>query len=294
MNLKKLFAICAYEIKKEFKSILILSIACLVQAFAVHYFTLHYQFPDLGISGLAVLSYYLFNISPSWLILICNILLLIWGRRELSDRFLILTFISVGMFSLGLSLFELLDIKLALPEDRFMATIIAGLLKGISAGIIFNIGGSGGGLDIIAMIVRRKHGIEVGHFSILVNLFILGLSIGVVGLEAVVYGAAGLYVNGITLDSVTRSFDRRKQAFIITNIPDEVSDFINSKGKGVTRLDGVGAYTGQKRPVLISLLEPRQVVQLKLFLKERDPKAFVSICDATEVLGQGFKSWRSL
>ena len=294
MNLKKLFAICAYEIKKEFKSILILSIACLVQAFAVHYFTLHYQFPDLGISGLAVLSYYLFNISPSWIILICNILLLIWGRRELSDRFLILTFISVGMFSLGLSLFELLDIKLALPEDRFMATIIAGLLKGISAGIIFNIGGSGGGLDIIAMIVRRKHGIEVGHFSILVNLFILGLSIGVVGLEAVVYGAAGLYVNGITLDSATRSFDRRKQAFIITNIPDEVSDFINSKGKGVTRLDGVGAYTGQKRPVLISLLEPRQVVQLKLFLKERDPKAFVSICDATEVLGQGFKSWRSL
>ena len=71
-------------------------------------------------------------------------------------------------------------------------------------------------------------------------------------------------------------------------------EFINSKGKGVTRLDGIGAYTGQKRPVLISLLEPRQVVQLKLFLKERDPKAFVSICDATEVLGQGFKSWRSL
>ena len=294
MSLRNLFAVCAYEIKKEFKSVLVIIVACLVQAFAVHYFTLHYQFPDLGISGLAVLSYYLFNISPSWIILICNILLLIWGRRELSDRFLILTLISVGMFSLGLSIFEFLDIKLALPEDKFMATIITGLLKGISTGIIFNIGGSSGGLDIIAMVVRRRHGIEVGQFSILVNLFILGLSIGVVGLEAVVYGAAGLYVNGITLDSVTRSFDKRKQAFIITNIPDEVSEFINSKGKGVTRLDGIGAYTGQKRPVLISLLEPRQVVQLKLFLKERDPKAFVSICDATEVLGQGFKSWRSL
>ena len=294
MSLKDLSATCKYEIKKEWKAVVVISIACLVQAFAVHYFTLYYHFPDLGISGLAVLSYYLFNISPSWIILICNILLLIWGRRELSDRFLILTVISVGAFSLGLSLFEFLDIKLSLPEDKFMATLITGLLKGISTGIIFNIGGSTGGLDIIAMVVRRRHGVEVGQFSILVNLIILALSIGIVGLEAVVYGAAGLYVNGITLDNVTRSFDKRKQAFIITNIPDEVSEFINSKGKGVTRLEGIGTYTGKPRSVLISLLEPRQVVQLKLFLKECDPHAFVSICDASEVLGQGFKSWRSL
>ena len=108
------------------------------------------------------------------------------------------------------------------------------------------------------------------------------------------YGAVGLYIFGITVDNVMRKFDRRKQAFIITNVPDEVSSFITSKGKGVTRIEGRGAYTGQPRPVLISLLEPSQVVQLKAFLQEKDPKAFVSICDATEVLGQGFKSWKSL
>ena len=101
-------------------------------------------------------------------------------------------------------------------------------------------------------------------------------------------------MNGITMDNMTRSFDKRKQAFIITNIPDDVSNFITSKGKGVTRVEGRGGFTGQPRPVLISMLEPRQVVQLKHFLKEKDPHAFVSICDATEVLGQGFKSWRSL
>ena len=95
-------------------------------------------------------------------------------------------------------------------------------------------------------------------------------------------------------DSVTRSFDRRKQAIIITNIPDEVSRFITATGRGVTRWEGRGAYTGQPRPVLFTLLEPRQVMQVKRFLKEMDPNAFVSICDATEVLGQGFKSWRSL
>jgi uncharacterized membrane-anchored protein YitT (DUF2179 family) len=90
------------------------------------------------------------------------------------------------------------------------------------------------------------------------------------------------------------SFDRRKQAFIITNIPDEVSHFITSKGKGVTLIEGKGGFTGESRPVLISLLEPRHILQLKTFLKEKDPKAFVSICDASEVLGQGFKSWKTL
>ena len=175
-----------------------------------------------------------------------------------------------------------------------MATVITGLLKGFGNGLMFNAGGSSGGTDIIAAALRRRYGLEVGRFTIFINLFILALSVGVVGLEAVVYGAVGLYVNGITTDNVTHSFDKRKQAIIITNKPDEVSHFINEHGRGVTRLEGIGGYTGQKRPVLITLLDPRQVVILKRFLKEHDERAFVSICDAAEVLGEGFKSWRSL
>lgn len=279
-------------LRREWRAVLAVLTANVVFAFAVSYFTLPYRFPDLGISGLAVLSNYVFGISPSWIIFIGNVLLIFWGRRSLNLRFLVLTFSSIVIFSLFIPIFR--DIPLNLPRDKFMATVITGLLKGVAIGMLFNIGGSSGGLDIVAMVLRRRHGIEVGRFFIFVNFFILALSVGVVGLEPVVYGAVGLYVFGITLDSVTRSFDKRKQAFIITNVPDEVCRFITAKGKGVTRLEGHGAYTGQPRPVLISLLEPRQVVQLKTFLKEKDPKAFVSICDATEVLGQGFKSWKSL
>ncbi|RRD64886.1 YitT family protein [Fretibacterium sp. OH1220_COT-178] len=279
-------------LRREWRAVLAVLTANVVFAFAVSYFTLPYRFPDLGISGLAVLSNYVFGISPSWIIFIGNVLLIFWGRRSLNLRFLVLTFSSIVIFSLFIPIFR--DIPLNLPRDKFMATVITGLLKGVAIGMLFNIGGSSGGLDIVAMVLRRRHGIEVGRFFIFVNFFILALSVGVVGLEPVVYGAVGLYVFGITLDSVTRSFDKRKQAFIITNVPDEVCRFITAKGKGVTRLEGHGAYTGQPRPVLISLLEPRQVVQLKAFLKEKDPRAFVSICDATEVLGQGFKSWKSL
>ncbi|MDR1977208.1 MAG: YitT family protein [Synergistaceae bacterium] len=279
-------------LRGEWKTLVIIVLGNVVTAFAVINFTLPYRFPDMGVSGLAVLSNYVFGISPSWVVAIGNLLLLVWGRGNLQPRFLGLTVCSILVFSLFMPVF--LAFPLPLPQDRFMATVITGVLKGVAAGMIFNAGGSGGGTDIVAMVLRRRYGVEVGQFSIFVNLFILALSLGVVGLNSVVYGVVGLYIYGITLDNVMRKFDRRKQAFIITNIPDEVCLFITSRGKGVTRVEGKGVYTGQPRPVLISLLEPRHVVQLKSFLQEKDPKAFVSICDATEVLGNGFKSWKSL
>lgn len=290
--LRKFFHHTITIIKEDWKAVLTIIIASSIQAFAVNYFTLHYRFPDLGVSGIAVLTNYMFGISPNWVILTGNIILVLWAWRYLNVRFLALTLIAIFTFSTMLSIFALYP--LPLPDDKFMATVITGLMKGTAAGLMFNVGGSGGGTDILGAALRRRYGIEIGRFTMLINFFILGLSIGVVGLEAVVYGAVGLYVNGITLDNVTRSFDKRKQAIIITNIPDEVSKYINSMHKGVTRLEGKGGYTGQTRPVLITLLEPRQVVYLKRFLKEKDENAFVSIVDAAEVLGKGFKSWRSL
>ena len=290
--LHSLFAHIAAIIREDWKSVIVIIFASSLQAFAVNYFTLHYHFPDMGVAGIAVLTHYMFGISPNWVILSGNILLVIWAWKDLNIRFLRLTLIAIITFSTMLSVFALFP--LPLPDDKFMATVITGLMKGFAGGLLFQVGGSGGGTDIIAVALRRRYGLEVGRFSIFVNFFILALSVGIIGLEAVVYGAVGLYVNGVTVDNVSRSFDRRKQAIIITNIPDEVSQFINSYGKGVTRLEGRGGYTGQPRPVLITLLEPRHVVLLKHFLKEHDQKAFVSICDASEVLGLGFKSWRSL
>lgn len=290
--LRSLFTFIFDIIREDWKAFIVIIFASTLQAFAVRYFTLHYHFPDLGVSGIAVLTNYVFGISPNWVILTGNIMLLIWAGRNLNTRFLVLTVTAILTFSTMLSVFE--RYPLPLPDDKFMATVITGLMKGTAAGLMLNVGGSGGGTDISAIVLRRRYGLEVGRFTIFINMLILALSIGVVGLESVVYGAVGLYVNGITVDNVTRSFDKRKQAIIITNKPDEVSEFINSHGRGVTRLEGRGGFTGQPRPVLITLLEPRQVMLLKRFLKEKDRKAFVSICDASEVLGKGFKSWRSL
>ena len=282
-----------HDMKDEWRTFLAVTAGVSLQALAVVLFVLPNRFPDLGVSGIAVLSNYVFGISPAWVILDGNTLLMIWAWKELSPRFVLWTAWAVVLFSLLLKVFEFVPVPLI--GDKFMAAMVSGAIRGLGAGMVFRVGGSTGGLDIPGMALRKRYGIELGQFSIYINLGILALSFFVVGLDSAIYGAVGLYVFGIVLDNTTRSFDRRKQAIIITNIPDEVSAYINlTLHRGVTRLDGMGGYSKQPRPVLLTLLEPRQAMQLKKFLAEHDPKAFMSVVEASEVLGKGFKSWKSL
>ncbi len=281
------------DVKDEWRAFLAVTAGVSLQALAVVLFVLPNRFPDLGVSGIAVLSNYVFGISPAYVILGVNSLLMIWAWRELSPRFVVWTMWAVLLFSTLLKTFEYFPVPAI--GDRFMAAVLSGVVRGLGAGLIFRVGGSTGGLDIPGVALRRRYGIEIGQFAIFINTGLLGLSFFVVGLEAAIYGAVALYVYGIVVDNSIRSFDRRKQVLIITNVPERVSEFINlSLGRGTTRFEGVGGYSGQPRPALMTLLEPRQVVTLKKYLAENDPKAFMSVSVASEVLGKGFKSWKSL
>lgn len=280
-------------IKGEWQAFTAVTVGNILMALGFVIFVLPNRFPDLGVSGIAVLSNYVWGISPAWVILIANAALMAWGWRELSPRFVIWTAYSVVLFSLLLKVFEV--ISLLDLEDKFMAAVLSGVIKGFGAGLIFRAGSSTGGMDIPGMALRKRYGIEMGQFSIYYNTVILALSAFVVGIQSSIYGVVGLYIYGIVLDNTTRSFDRRKQVFIITSQPYDVSSFITKDlHRGVTLLRGEGGFSGQERIVLLALLEPRQMVTLKRFLGEKDPNAFMSISDASEVLGKGFKSWKAL
>ena len=292
-RVRRVLAGYAVEVRAEWRAFAAVTFGVTVQALAVVFFVLPYRFPDLGVSGLAVLSHYVFGISPAWVILVLNGALMVWAWKELSPRFVLWTAWAVVLFSLLLKIFEFLPVPAL--GDKFMASMVSGVIRGLWAGVVFREGASTGGLDIPGAALRKRYGMEIGQFSIFINMGILALSFFVVGLEAAIYGAVALYVFGLVLDTTTRAFDRRKQAFIITSIPEEVSLFITSSlRRGVTRIRGEGGFSGKERPVLVSLLEPRQVILLKKFLAGEDPEAFMWVSDASEVLGKGFKSWKNL
>lgn len=291
--LKKTLFHLGSALRSEWQTFAAVIVGNVLMALAVVIFIMPNRFPDLGVSGLAVLSNYVWGISPSWGILIGNAILMLWAWRELSPRFVIWTLFSIILFSFLIKVFEF--IPFLNLNDKFMAAVVSGVIKGFGAGLILRMGASTGGLDIPGMALRKRYGIEMGQFSISCNSVILLLSAFVVGIQSTIYGVVALYIYGIVLDNTTRSFDRRKQVFVITNHPHEVSGFITgSLHRGVTLLHGEGGFSGKERIVLLALLEPRQVVALKRFLAENDPHAFMSINEASEVVGKGFKSWKSL
>lgn len=219
--------------------------------------------------------------------------MLIWGWKELSPRFVVLTIYGVSLFSLLLKVLEFIPAPSL--NDLFMIAVFAGVIKGIGGGLVFRSGASLGGTDIVVVALRNRYGIEVGKYSFYINLAVLLISVPIIGLERAIYGLVAIYISGIAIDGVLRSFDRRRQVFVISQKYEEVRDFvIKELGRGVTFLHGEGGFTGKSQKVIMCLLTPRQTMELKRFLAIADKSAFMVVTEASEVVGKGFKSWKEL
>lgn len=279
--------------RKELPTFALMTFGTSIVAFGIMSLTIPYRLPDSGVSGIAVLSNYAFGISPAWVVGVANIILLTWGMKELSVRFVGWTVYAVVLLTALLKLFE--GIPYPHLDELLLVAILAGVVKGLGGGLVLRSGSSLGGTDILVVALRKRYGMEVGRFTFYINLVILGVSVFIVGLEGAIYGLVSIFVNGLVLDNVLRSFDRRRQVFVISNRPKEIADFIiRELHRGVTILHGEGGFTHEERSALLCVLTPRQTMDLKRFLSVNDPKAFMIVSDASEVLGRGFKSWTAL
>ncbi len=280
-------------VRQELPTLVLSTFGTVIVAFGIMSLTIPYRFPDSGVSGIAVLSSYVFGISPAWVVGILNLVLLLWGLRELPKRFIGWTVYGVILLTILMKLFE--STPYPLLNERLLVAILAGTVKGLGSGLVLRSGSSLGGTDILVVALRKRYGVEVGQFTFYINLVILGVSVFVVGLEGAIYGLVSIFANALVTDNVLRSFDRRRQVFVISNHPHETGEFImNELHRGVTLLQGEGGYTHQEKPAILCVLTPRQTMDLKRYLSVNDPKAFMIVSDASEVLGRGFKNWKAL
>lgn len=277
----------------EWMTLVISTVGSLLYCIGVTAFTLPYRFPDTGVMGIAVILKYTLGIAPSVVTLAANILLLAWGGRELSKRFVAWTIFNVGIIAFYLYVLD--GMPFPLINDMFLVAIAGGVLKGIGGGMVFRTGASMGGLDIVAAVMRRRLGVEVGQVSFYINMVILAAATGAVGIENVLYGFVASYIVGQTIDGVLSSFDKRRLVLIVTQCPDEIVKFIGEHlHRGSTMLHSKGSYSGGESETVMSLLSPRQAMVLKRYLARNFPKSFMVIADASEVLGNGFKRWKNI
>ncbi len=243
-----------------------------------------------GVSGISIILNTLTHIPAAYTQWALNIPLFIAGVLVLGKQFGVKT--AVG--SIVLPLFVLLTSHWTPPtSDPLLSAIYGGLGVGIGLGLVFRGRGSTGGLDVAAQILHRVLGIRLGLAVAMLDGLVI-LSAGLfISLENALYALIALFTTSKTIDVIQTGLQTSKAAYIISRDPERVSAVIlHELDRGLTRLQGTGGFTGDDRPVLLTVVGQNEVLKLKLLVRDADPDAFVIITNAAEVLGEGFRDER--
>ncbi|CCJ32785.1 Protein of unknown function DUF161 [Caloramator australicus RC3] len=210
--------------------------------------------------------------------------------KELDFDFIL--FSALGVFLLSLFLILTRDInKTFFIKDILLSSIYGGVLNGIGLGIVLKNKGSMGGTDIVAVALKKKLGINISSIAFGINFFIVLAGSLINNIEAGLYTLISMFISSRVFEAILQGFDRKKMVMIITDKTEEISKHIlNELGRGVTFLHGEGAYTGDNKKVIYCIITLNQLVKIKSIIFDIDPRAFVTIIDAAEVQGKGFKN----
>lgn len=241
-----------------------------------------------GVSGIALILNYIFGFNPGVLIFVFNIPIFIAGYRFVDKEFILLSLVGMTAFSVSIDLFSFLR-NIVYIDDVLLSCLYGGVLNGIGMGIVFRNRASQGGIDIVAVIVKKYFSINLGRTSLIINFIIVTIASLFYGLNLAMYTLVSMYVASTVLDKVQQGFGSSKSIMIITDNEQEVADTILQKlGRGVTYLEGEGAYTGNRKRVIYCIVAPWQLARLKQIVHDLDREAFMAVSDTAEVLGHGF------
>lgn len=247
-----------------------------------------------GITSLGQILNYFFPIVPiGMVVLVANIPLFLLGWKLLGGHLLISSLYAMAATSVLVDLFAYWFTFP--PMDPMLACIFGGVITGITLGIILGQGASTGGTDLIARLLKIPFSwLPVGKLLLAVDLvMIILVAVAFRSLNSALYGIIALYISTIAMDSVIYGLDASKVAYIISTSPREVAAAIDQQlDRGVTYLHGEGGGSGEEKLVLMCAFKQKQIVPLKNLTHEIDPGAFIIVCDAHEVLGEGFRRYQ--
>ncbi len=279
---------------KKVREYIFITIGMTMVAVGVYYFLVPSNLATGGVSGLAIIiSKFLPNLPVGLLMLIFNIILFIIGFLIIGPNFGAKTiYASLGLSGLIWLFQKLIPISRPLTNDLMIELLFGVGISGLGLAIVFNQNASTGGTDIIAKIINKFFHVDMGK-SLLMADFIITLIAGITfGAKAGMYALLGVVLNGFVIDSFINGLNISKQVTIISSKGLEIKDFIiNKLERGVTIYDAKGAYSGQSKEVLITIMSRREFIKLKDFIKEIDNRAFITVSDVHEVLGEGFKEF---
>lgn len=262
--------------------------ACLM-AIATSLFLLPNQLSSGGFAGIATIFYYFLKIPMGATILAFNIPLFLFSAYKLGKMFLAKSMIGTITFSVFIDIFENIT---PLTQDRFLACIYGGIIIGLGTAIILKANSSTGGSDLVSMLVKEyKPEIRMSNVIIIIDTVIVGLNVLFFKeIEVGLYSALAIYLMGKMIDVIFEGIYFTKLVIIISDRSQEIAEKIGERvRKGTTGLYGKGMYTNENKVVLMCAASRGDVAKVKYTAKMIDPKSFIIIANAREVVGLGFK-----
>lgn len=272
-----------------FKRVFFIFLANILCTLAFNGFLVPAKLLSGGVGGLAIMIQYLTGVPSGIIVFVINIPIFLIGARMVDKDFAFYGFISMFMFSILLTLTKDISRFINL-DDIILRAIFGGVINGAGMGFLFRNRSSQGGLDIIAAILKRKYNMNIGSALMMLNSVIIALASILFGLDKGLYTLLSMYIAYQVLDKVQTGFSNKKNLVIVSDRPQEIADEIIVKLKrGVTFLDGMGAYSKENKHIIYCVIVSKEVVTVKHIIKKIDPTAFLIITDVVEVKGTGFK-----
>ena len=267
---------------------LMVTIGCVIMGIAFNTFYLPNNLLSGGISGIALISYYLFGLPVGIVSIILNIPLFILAYKFMDKDYIVGALYGMLTFSFCLDAFRFMS-ETVLVQDKMLSCIAGGAMYGIGAALMYRVGGSGGGMDIVGAIIQKYYSISINNCNFIFNIFLLFVGSFLFGIEPVLYTLLTMFVMNKTCNAFVIGFDFKKNIIIISDNPEPIAEaIIKVVGRGVTYLHGEGAYTHRQREILFVVAKLTQTAKIRSIVREIDPNAFMIIHDVNDVFGRGF------
>ena len=266
-------------------NLLLITSGSLVFAFGAKAVLVHHNFIMGGLFGTALLiSYQTDFLSPGVLYLIMNIPVMVVGYLFVSRKFFLYSIYAVAVVTVGS---ELITYDLRVQQQLY-AAIVGGIICGAGSGIILRSVGSGGGLDIVAVILNQKFNLGIGKFYFFYNALLFSFTLTLYEIDLVVASLILTFISSTAMEYVLTLFNQRKVVYILSDYGRVIADIIIKElRQGVTIINAQGAYTGKDKKMLMTVTNNLQVKRLEEKVFALDPNALFIVENSFNVIGSG-------
>lgn len=248
---------------------------------AYNFFLIPHEILSSGLSGIAIMFGLITPLNTGVVNLLLNLPLLVVGLMKLGKRFISYTILAVAAISFSLYAVPIIEVS----TEPILSALFGGVITGAGIGLIFRASGSSGGFDIIAMLLTKKKDFPLGSILTAMNAVVVLASGFIFSWDAALNTMIAIYATGKVVDMIHTSHVKLT-LMIITAKGEEVKEILLANlYRGVTQMNGEGAYTGEGRAVLVTVITRYQLTDVKKMIHAADPKAFVNVTQTVEVVG---------